>query len=685
MADAAVQSEIELLRAEINRHNYHYHVLDAPLVSDAEYDRLLSRLQELEAAHPELVTADSPTRRVGAPPRDDLPAYRHHLPMTSLQSIFAEEELRSFDRSVRETVGSQVTYMGEPKFDGLAVELIYEGGVLVAAATRGDGTVGEDVTDNIRTIKTVPLRMLAPEQFPLPSLLEVRGEVYMALEGFNELNRRREAAGEPLFANPRNASAGSVRQLDSTITAQRPLSLVCYAVGRVEGISFASQEELCAALPHWGFPVNPLNCVCADVAAMIAFYDRLGRERDGLPYEIDGVVFKVNEFALREELGERSRSPRWAVAYKFPPRQETTLVREIVASVGRTGAVTPVAVLAPVPIGGVTVSRASLHNQDEIDRKDIRIGDTVLVQRAGDVIPQVVMVIVDQRPADAVPYRLPALCPVCATPLQREPGDPITRCPALDCPAQIEGRIAHFASKAALDIEGLGEKWVKVLVEKGLVRHLPDIYDLTPDQLLALERMADKSTQNLLAAIEASKHTTLQRFLVGLNILHVGEHVAQVLATSRGSLAAIMEASEEELATIYEIGPQIAHSVHEFFADAGNRTVIQGLLDRGVTFETERVADLAPTLAGKKIVLTGTLAGFSREQASEEISRRGGRVTSSVSKNTDYVVAGVDPGAKYDKAVELGVPILDEAGFRALLESGGEGGGPGAPQARLEL
>ena len=667
MAHDDIRAEIARLRAEIDEANYHYYVLDRPVISDAEYDRLLLRLEEIEAAHPELVTPDSPTQRVGAPPRDDLPEYRHALPMMSLQSIFEEAQLRSFDRTVRETAGERATYMGEPKFDGLAVELVYENGLLVTAATRGDGITGEDVTDNVRTIRNVPLRLREPGDPPLPALLEVRGEIYMTLAGFNELNRRREEAGEALFANPRNAAAGSVRQLDSGITAQRPLLLVCYGVGRVEGAAFESQAELCETLPAWGLPVNDLNRLCADVEEMLAYHRDLADRRDGLPYEVDGVVFKVNEFALREELGERSRSPRWAVALKFAPRQETTVVNDILPSVGRLGAITPVALLEPVQIGGVTVGRATLHNQDEIDRKDVRIGDTVVVQRAGDVIPQIVMVVKEKRPPGTPPYRLPDHCPVCGTPVQRTPGDPIVRCPSLDCPAQIEGRIEHFASRAALDIEGLGEKWAQAFVETGLVRHLPDIYDLTKEQLVALERMGDKSAQNLLDAIEAAKETTLPRFLIGLNIAQVGAHIAEVLADGLGSLEAIINASAENLAAIHEIGPEIARSVQRFFADENNRRIVKKLLDCGVTFEQQATQQAPQTLAGKKLVLTGGLEGFTRDEATAEIHKRGGRVTSSVSKNTDYVVAGADPGSKHDKAAGLGVPILSEEQFRALL------------------
>lgn len=668
----ALRQEVEALRTEINEHNYRYHVLDAPVISDADYDALLRRLQELEAAHPELITPDSPTQRVGAAPRDDLPPFRHALPMMSLQSIFEEAELRDFDRSVREAVG-EVTYMGEPKLDGLAVELVYERGLLRAAATRGDGITGEEVTDNVRTIRSVPLRLRQAEGQRVPALLEARGEVYMTVAGFAQLNRRREEAGEPPFANPRNAAAGSLRQLDASITAQRPLALLCYGTGRAEGAAISSQEELLAQLRGWGLPVSDLPRLCRSLDEMLAFYADLEAARDDLPYEIDGVVFKVNEFAAREELGARSRDPRWAVAFKFPPRQATTVVRNILASVGRTGVLTPVAQLEPVRVGGVTVSNASLHNEEEVARRDVRIGDTVVIQRAGDVIPQVVSVVLEKRPPGAQPYRLPDTCPACGAPVVREPDSPLVRCPALDCPAQIEGRVGHFASKVALDIEGLGEKWVRILHQHGLVQHLPDILDLRKEQLVALERMADKSAQNLLDAIEASKQTTLPRFLVGLNILHVGEHVAQVLAAALGSLEAIMNAPVEQLQGIHEIGPQIAESVHGFFAQERNRQIVRALRERGIRFEERGAASAPQTLAGRKFVLTGGLAGFTREEATREIESRGGRVTSSVSKNTDFVVVGADPGSKYDKARQLGVPALDEEQFRALLEEG-EGG-----------
>ncbi len=660
------------LREQLHYHNYRYYTLDDPVISDAKYDQLLAELQALEEQHPELITPDSPTQRVGAPPRTELGTVQHSLPMMSLQSLFTDDELARFDENCREAAGGGVAYLGEPKFDGLAVELVYINGVLEVAATRGDGITGEDVTENVRTIKQVPLRLRGAA----PPRLEVRGEVYMRLRDFEALNQRREAAGEPLFANPRNAAAGSLRQLDSAITAQRPLAIFCYDVGLTDGLTFATQEEMLAALRGWGFPVNDLARLCEGLEGCRAYHAELGEKRDSLPYEIDGVVFKVNDRRLQEELGARSRSPRWAVAYKFPPRQATTVIERIVPSVGRTGAITPTAYLRPVRVGGVTVSRATLHNQDEIDRKDIREGDTVIIQRAGDVIPQVVKVIPEHRPPDSAPYRLPQTCPVCGTPTVREEGDAVLRCPSVDCPAQIEGRLEHYASRRALDIEGLGEKWAAILTREGLVRHVYDLYSLTKEQLVALERMGDKSAENLLAAIERTKQTTLARFLYGLGILHVGAVVAETLAQAFGDIRKLMEASLEELTQVPGIGPEIAASVHGFFRAPQNREVVERLLAAGVNPQppAQVPASAGPgPLTGKTFVLTGTLEGFTRGQATAEITARGGKVTGSVSKKTDYVIAGADPGSKLTKAQELGVPVLDENAFSALLAESGLG------------
>lgn len=687
MSDAMSKEEarqrMEWLREQINEANYRYYVLNQPTISDAEYDRLMAELQALEEAYPELVTPDSPTQRVGAPPREELGTVTHSLPMMSLQSIFSEDELRSFVESCARASTEPVEFWAEPKFDGLAVEIVYLDGVLAVASTRGDGLVGEDVTDNVRTIKQVPLR-LRDDREPVPPRLEVRGEVYMRIADFEALNRQREQTGEPLFANPRNAAAGSLRQLDSSITASRPLAMFCYDVGLVEGREFETQQELTETLRAWGLPVNELGRLCRNVEELLAYHAHLQAQRDMLPYEIDGVVFKVNNRALQIELGARSRSPRWAVAFKFPPRQETTLVRDIIASVGRTGALTPIAMLEPVRIGGVTVSRASLHNQDEVERLDVRVGDTVLVQRAGDVIPQIVLVIKEKRPPGTVPYKLPERCPVCGTPVVRPPGEAVTRCPSADCPAQLEGRLEHYASRDALDIEGLGEKWARIFVAQGLVKHLYDLYSLTKEQLLQLERMGPKSAENLLNAIERSKQTTLARFIYALGIPLVGSTVAQLLAEHFRDIHALMNARPGELQQIPGIGPEIAQSVSEFFSEPRNREVVQRLLEAGVNPQPPpspaewaaaagvAVGDKLP-LSGKTFVLTGALESFTREQATAALQALGAKVTNSVSKKTDYVIVGADPGSKLRKAQELGVPTLDEEGFKKLLAQASRG------------
>ncbi|MEN6547783.1 MAG: NAD-dependent DNA ligase LigA, partial [Armatimonadia bacterium] len=663
------QERLKQLRDALNEDNYRYYVLDQPSISDAEYDRLMAELQDLETRYPELITPDSPTQRVGAAVREELGAVRHSLPMMSLLSIFSEAEVRSFDENCRKQAEGPVQYWAEPKFDGLAIELVYINGMLDIAATRGDGVTGENVTENVRTIRQVPLRLHRGE-LELPRRLEVRGEVYMGVADFEALNRRREEAGETLFANPRNAAAGSLRQLDSAITASRPLAMFSYDLGLHEDLDFDTQVDMVTALRQWGLPVNDLGKLCDGIDEVMAYHAGMIEQRDDLPYEIDGVVIKANDRALQEELGARSRSPRWAVAFKFPPRQETTQINSILASVGRTGAITPIAMLEPVHIGGVTVSRASLHNQDEIDRKDIREGDTVLVQRAGDVIPQVVMVIKEKRPEGSVPYKLPANCPVCGTPVVREEGEAVTKCPSVDCPAQMEGRVEHYASRGALDIEGLGERWAGILTSKGMVSHLYDLYALTKEQLVSLERMGEKSAENLLAALEQSKHTSLTRFIYGLGITHVGVHVADLLANAFCDIRALMQATPEELEAVAGIGPEIARGVHEFFAQEQNHQVVEKLLAAGVTPECiVRPEVESQTLAGKTFVLTGTLEGYTRDEAKAAIEARGGKVTGSVSKKTDYVVVGVDPGSKLTKAQELGVTILDEDAFAALLGS----------------
>ncbi|MCD6128333.1 NAD-dependent DNA ligase LigA [Candidatus Bipolaricaulota bacterium] len=661
-----VRRRIEKLREEIRKHDYYYYVLNQPIISDAEYDRLFRELQELEQKYPQLVTPDSPTQRVGAPPAEEFRPVRHALPMLSLQNCFTEEEFLDWDRRVRRLLGGEKpVYVCEPKLDGLSVELIYEDGVFTVGSTRGDGYTGEDVTQNLRTIKQVPLRLLSDE-IPPPRLLEVRGEVYMEKEAFKRLNEERAKSGEPLFANPRNAAAGSLRQLDPGVTASRPLKLFCYALGRVEGIEIKSQEELLVTLPKLGFPVNPLWRRCETPEEAIDFYHELLERREELPYEADGMVVKVNDFAQREVLGEVSRAPRWAIAFKFPAEEATTRVLDIVVQVGRTGALTPVAILEPVEVSGVTVSRATLHNEDEVRRKDVRIGDWVVVRRAGEVIPEIVKSIPERRTGEEKEFKMPTRCPVCGGPVVRPPGEVVHRCENLSCPARIKESIRHFASRRAADIEGLGEKLVDQLVDKGLVRRISDLYHLTKEQLAALERMGDKSAQNLLDQLERSKGMSLARFIYALGIRYVGEHIAEVLAERFGSIDELARASYEELVEIPEIGPRIAQSIVDFFASEDNRRLIEELKAVGIDPRAERPKEKGP-LAGKTLVFTGRLSDMTREEAKRLVESLGGKVASSVSRKVDYVVVGEDPGSKLDRARELGIPTLTEEEFRKLV------------------
>lgn len=663
---AAVKRRIEELRAEIRKHDHYYYVLNQPLISDAEYDRLFRELQELEEKYPQFVTPDSPTQRVGAPPAEEFRPVRHAIPMLSLQNCFSEEEFLEWDRRVRRLLGGrQPVYICEPKLDGLSVELVYENGVLTVGSTRGDGYVGEDVTRNLRTIRQIPLRLL-PLNGKAPRLLEVRGEVYMEKEAFRRLNREREEKGEPLFANPRNAAAGSLRQLDPGITARRPLKAFFYALGRAEGITIRSQEELLAILSKLGFPVNPLWKRCESPEEAIAFYHELLERRDELPYEADGVVVKVNDFSQREALGEVSRAPRWAIAFKFPAEEATTRVLDIVVQVGRTGALTPVAILEPVEVSGVTVSRATLHNEDEVKRKDVRIGDWVVVRRAGEVIPEVVKSIPERRTGKEREFRMPDRCPVCGGPVVRPPGEVIHRCENLSCPARIKEAIRHFASRRAADIEGLGEKLVDQLVDKGLVRRISDLYHLTKQQLASLERMGEKSAQNLLEQLERSKGMSLARLIYALGIRYVGEHIAEVLAERFGSIDELARASYEELVGIPEIGPRIAQSIVDFFASQGNRRLIEELKAVGIDPRAQRPPEKGP-LAGKTFLFTGRLSGMTRQEAKRLVESLGGKVASSVSRKVDYVVVGEDPGSKLDRARALGITTLSEEEFKELV------------------
>jgi DNA ligase (NAD+) len=659
------RKEIGQLREEIDRHNYRYYVLDDPLVSDQEYDQLMRRLEELEGLYPDLVIPESPTQKVGAPPLEEFGTVRHSIPMLSLQNALTADELVEFDARVKRLLKTEdVQYVAEPKIDGLAVEIVYRNGVYVEASTRGDGYVGENITENLRTVRSLPLK-IRREARDCPSLLEVRGEVYMGKKDFARLNRKREEEGEPVFANPRNAAAGSVRQLDSTVTAGRNLDIFLYAVGRVEGVVFETHWEVLESLKTWGLRVNPEITLCDDVKAGVEFHKQLEGRRRQLDYEIDGVVLKVNSLALQEELGQISRSPRWAIAYKFEPEQATTVVKDIRIQVGRTGALTPVAVMEPVRIGGVEVKSATLHNQDEIDRKDIRIGDTVIVQRAGDVIPEVVAAVKEKRTGKEKKFKVPDRCPVCDSGVYRDPEEAVSRCTNMSCPAIVKRSIGHFASKAAMDIDGLGHKIIDQLVETGLVETVADIYRLKKQDLVELERLGGKSSDNLLRAIEKSKQTTLPRLVYALGIRHVGDHVARVLAEEYRDIGDIEKAGLDELTAIREIGPKVAESIRSFFGEERNLQVIKELEELGLTYTATAEAP-GGRLAGKIFVFTGTLKNFTRNEAKQLVEDLGGRVSSGVSSKVDYVVVGENPGSKLDQAGKLGVKIIDEEAFKKI-------------------
>ena len=672
---AAVTSRIEDLKRLIHYHNYRYYVLDEPEISDAEYDRLFQELEELEHAYPEYVTPDSPTQRVGAKPLAEFGTYEHSIPMLSLQSVTAEAEVRDFDDRVQRLLGGEeFEYVVELKIDGLAMELIYEAGVFTAGSTRGDGYTGEDITQNLRTIKAIPLRLFTAhgESGDSLPLLEVRGEVYLPLSKFKALNAELGTKGEKLFANPRNAAAGSVRQLDPRVTASRPLDFFAYGIGRVDGKKLATQWEVLAYLRQVGFKVNPLIRRFADIDGVIRYHNEIRQRRDALDYEIDGVVVKVNSLAQQERLGTISRSPRWALAYKFPAREEFTRVNDIIVQVGRTGALTPVAVLEPVQIAGVTVSRATLHNEDELRRKDVRIGDTVVVERAGDVIPEVVSVITSKRTGAEREFRMPTHCPVCGADVLKE--GPIVRCIGVSCSAQRRERIEHFGSLRALNIEGLGEKLIEQLVDRGMVADAADLFFLTKRDLMKLDRMGEKSAEKILGAIERSKQTTFARLIHALGIRHVGERTAALLAEQFKDMESFRHARYEELVRVPEIGPEVARSILLFFEQTGTQELLAKLERAGVRYELREGEAAAAgagglrILAGKTFVFTGRIS-MPREEAKELLERLGGTVVSSVSKKTDYVVAGEEPGTKLAKAKELGVQVLDEQTFRELVNA----------------
>jgi DNA ligase (NAD+) len=660
-----IKAEVTRLRDEIERHNRLYYVLDAPEVSDAEYDALLRRLQEIEETHPTLRTPDSPTQRVGAAPSEQFAPVRHTLPMLSLGNAMDEEEAVEFDARVKRFLGSdeKVTYIAEPKLDGLGVELIYEDGIFILGSTRGDGVTGEDVTANLRTVRSIPLRLTGET---VPVRIEVRGEIFINRSDFDALNRQRVADGEEPFANPRNAAAGSLRQLDPSVTVARPLDGFFYAVGEIRGDTPASQGELLEYLSALGLKVNPMRKLCDRIEQALVYYDELGQLRDNLPYEIDGMVIKVDRFDLRDAIGTTSRSPRWAVAYKFAPEQARTVVEDIAVQVGRTGKITPVAHLKPVRVGGVMVSRATLHNQDEVGRKDVRAGDTVIVQRAGDVIPEVVEVVFEQRPKETFPWMMPKTCPVCGTSIVRMEGEVAHRCTNIACPAQVKERIFHFASRGAMDIEGLGMKTVTQLVDGRNVSVPSDLNSLTMDDLMSLDLYAEKLALNLLDAIsEAKESRTADRLLFGLGIPMVGKVGARLLLGRFKTLDELASADMDGMLKIHGVGPEIADQVRSFFREPGNAEEAKRLWE---IFQPQEVSvPESEDLAGMTFVLTGTLEDFTRDEAKRLIENRGGKVIGSVSKRTGYVVAGADPGSKLDKAEKLGVKVLSEEKFAKMI------------------
>jgi len=666
--DKKIIEKVRSLREQINYHNYRYYVLDSPDISDAEYDRLFDQLTELEKKFPELITLDSPTQRVGAAPLDEFKTVRHSLPMLSLNKVISEAEFLDFHRRVlelSEVSEKRIKYTVEPKFDGLAVELVYRKGTFVVGSTRGDGVTGEDVTQNLKTIKSIPLRLLGKN---LPDLIEVRGEVIINKDDFEKLNKQRERSGEPSFANPRNAAAGSVRQLDSKITRTRPLNMFAYGIGRVEGKELSNHWDSIQYLKGLGFKISQYVELCDSVDQVKSYYDKLEEKRNNLPYEIDGMVIKVNDFDLQRDIGELSRSPRWAVAWKFPPQQETTRVKDILVGVGRTGALTPVAILEPVRVGGVEVSRATLHNEDEIKKKDVRIGDKVVIQRAGDVIPEVVKIVESRRTGKEKKFVMPNRCPVCGSKVERPPGEAIHRCTGIACPAQIKENLAHFVSKGAMDVDGLGYKLLEQMVDKKLISDQADLFFLKKEDVMKMDRMGDKLAENILIAIDKSRNPSLTNLIFALGIRNVGYHLAGVLAKNFRSIDNLAKQSVENLTEVHEIGPIVAESIYNFLHNPKNLKILEKLKKGGVKFPEEKVVVKKTPLSGKTFVLTGGLDTLTRDEARKIIEDMGGRVTSSVSKKTDFVVVGKDPGSKYDKALELKVKTLNGEEFKKLIE-----------------
>lgn len=663
-----VKKRVQELRDQIHEHNYSYYVLDEPNISDGEYDELLRELESLEHQNPELISEDSPTQRVGATPIAEFGTIDHRIPMLSLANAMDQDELIAFDNRTQKGLNNDsISYVAEPKLDGLGVELVYEDGKFVYGSTRGDGFTGENITHNLKTIRAIPLT-LRNANISVPSLLEVRGEVFIKKTDFSSLNKRYESQGKSVFANPRNAAAGSLRQLDPAITAERPLSIYCYEAGVIEGHLFETHESFLNALKEWGFPVNPLIQLVIGKSGLIHYHEQLENQRNELPYEIDGSVFKVNQYNERKILGTRSRSPRWAIAGKFKAQQATTIIHGIDIQVGRTGALTPVAKLEPVFVGGVTVTNATLHNQDEIDRKDIRIGDTVLIERAGDVIPKVIKVIAEKRPSKSSSFIMPPICPICEQIATKPKGEAILRCTNMSCPRQIKGRIQHFASKLAMNIDGLGEKIVDQLVEEKLIQSIDDLFSLNQDDLSNLDRHGEKSSENLLSAIQASKQTTFSRFIYALGIRNVGEHTAKIFEKHfLGNLADFQNATIESLESIDEVGPIVAQTVVDFWDKESNIAIVNNCLNHGVTFAQVKEQSHLP-FDGLTFVFTGSLEQFSRKDAKDMVESLGGKASSSVSKKTNYVIAGPGAGSKLKKAEELNIGVLSEAEFLSLVE-----------------
>jgi len=667
-APASIKKEIEGLREKLRHHEYRYYVLDDPEISDAAYDRLMERLKGIEAAHPELITPDSPTVRVGGAPRDGFQTVRHARAMLSLDNAFSYDGLRDFDRRVREGSGKEkIEYIAEHKFDGLSISLQYGDGVLVRGVTRGDGTTGEDVTPNVKTIRSIPLQVdtAVLKKAKLPSDFEVRGEVLMTRKAFEALNRQQEQSGGKIFVNARNSAAGAVRVLDPSITAARRLDFFAYYLFVDGKVPFPRHSDSLAALKQLHFRASDDWKLCSGIDAVIAYCEDWDAKREKLPYEIDGVVIKVNSTPIQNELGYTAKAPRWAIAYKYPARQETTVVNDIIVQVGRTGALTPVAVLEPVQVGGVTVSRSTLHNMDEVERLGLQIGDTVLIERAGEVIPHVLKVVKEGK--SRKPFRMPKNCPECSSTIHKSEGEVAYRCVNAACPAKRKESLLHYASRHAMNIDGLGDKIVDQLVDKGLVKDVADLYGLKEDQVAALDRMAEKSAQNLLAEIEGSKKNSLARLIYALGMRFVGERTGQLLAEHFSSLEELAAAKEDQLVAVPEVGPKVAAAIAEFFSEAANRQLIKKLHKAGVHPTAEKREVKSDKLAGKSFVFTGGLANRSREEAGELVQQHGGKVSGSVSKKTDYVVVGSDPGSKYDKAKELGVTVLTEAEFEKLL------------------